>query len=453
VNVWFQTHGTEKVFRDAGFAERLMGAGGVVWFYLYKAFFPVDLAFVYRQWHIEAGNLLWWLPLLAALIVTAILWLYKESWSRGVLFAWGFFCVALAPAMGLVDVQFMQYSLVADRYQHIAIIGVVALASALWSLWLWRVRGGMRSAAIAVAVAAVGALMFLTLRQSSLYRDDMTLYQATLEKNPDCVMAQFNYANALSKLNMLDEAIEHYKQAVRLKSDFVMAHYNLGNTLLQTGRPEEAIEHFQEFLRLKPNYAEVHNGLGNALSQLGRPKEAMEQYEEALRLKPDFPQAHCNLGNMLVKEMRPREAIEHFERALQLQPNCIEACANLGVALAQTGRLPEAVDFFRRVLLVKPNDPETHKNLGNALMQTGRPHEAIEHFKQAVQIKPDYIGAYHLMALAYASLNQSSEAVATARKALDLARFQGQTALVRQIEDWLNSYQRQGANGEVQKKD
>ena len=49
------------------------------------------------------------------------------------LFAWGFFCVALAPVMGFTDVAFMQYSLVADRYQHIAIIGLIALASAVWS--------------------------------------------------------------------------------------------------------------------------------------------------------------------------------------------------------------------------------------------------------------------------------------------------------------------------------
>jgi tetratricopeptide (TPR) repeat protein len=52
----------------------------------------------------------------------------------------------------------------------------------------------------------------------------MTLYEATLKKNPDCVMAQFNYANALSKTNRPQDAIEHYQEAIRLKPDFVMAH-------------------------------------------------------------------------------------------------------------------------------------------------------------------------------------------------------------------------------------
>ena len=43
------------------------------------------------------------------------------------LFAWGFFCVSLLPVMGLTDVYFMKYSLVADHYQYAALIGVIAL--------------------------------------------------------------------------------------------------------------------------------------------------------------------------------------------------------------------------------------------------------------------------------------------------------------------------------------
>ncbi len=141
VNVWFQTHGGEAITRSADFIQRLLGAGGVVWFYLYKAVLPIDLAFVYRQWHIEAGNPLWWMPLLCVLIITAVLWLYrKKPWARPLLFAWAFFCAALVPVMGFTDVGFMKYSLVADHYQHIAIIGVIALAAGYWGLW----RGACR---------------------------------------------------------------------------------------------------------------------------------------------------------------------------------------------------------------------------------------------------------------------------------------------------------------------
>ncbi len=95
VNVWFQRHGSEAIIRSADFAQRLLGAGGVVWFYLYKALLPLNLLFIYPQWHIEPSNPLWWLPLLTALAVTAMLWKYRNSWGRSLLFAWAFFCVAL----------------------------------------------------------------------------------------------------------------------------------------------------------------------------------------------------------------------------------------------------------------------------------------------------------------------------------------------------------------------
>ena len=131
VNVWFQTHlDLEEVFRTATFTERLLSAGTAVWFYLYKAIFPFDLAFVYPMWYVVVGKMLWWLPLLAVLAVTALLWWYRKSWSRPFLFAWGFFCVGLSPALGFTDVGYMRFSLVADRYQHIAIIGAIALLSA-----------------------------------------------------------------------------------------------------------------------------------------------------------------------------------------------------------------------------------------------------------------------------------------------------------------------------------
>ncbi len=296
VNVWFQTHGAGNEIRIASFAQRLLGAGGVVWFYLYKALLPLNLVFVYPQWNIQADNPLWWLPLLAAVVVAAALWRYRESWSRPFLFAWGFFCVSLIPVLGFVDVGFMQYSLVADHYQHLALIGVIVLAAAGWGYWRERVQGPARWATSAVAVVIMGVLTLLTAQQNGLYRSKITLYQTTLDKNPDCWMVHNNLGIALAKADRVSEAIEHYHQALRLKPDYIEAYNNLGAALADLGRAQEAIEQYQKALRLKPDYTQAYNNLGNALLQAGRQQEAIEHYEQALRLKPDYANAHNNLG-------------------------------------------------------------------------------------------------------------------------------------------------------------
>ncbi len=232
VNLWFQTHGIDTVIREASLAQRLAGAGAVIWFYLSKAFLPLGLLFVYPPWQIEAGQLLWWLPLLAALVVTALLWRKRDSSNavsvRAVLFAWLVFGVSLTPVLGFADVGFMRYSLVADHYQHIAIIAVAALVAAAWSRWHQQAQGSVRWVSSAAAVTIAGILALLTWRQNEYYGDPVTLYEATLEKYPTCWMAHNNLGLALVKAKKISEAIDHYREAVRLKPDFPEALSNWG---------------------------------------------------------------------------------------------------------------------------------------------------------------------------------------------------------------------------------
>ncbi len=440
VNVWFQTHGRGIEYRSAGFVERLLGAGGVVWFYLYKAFLPLNLVFIYPQWHIESGNLLWWLPLVAALVVTPVLWWYREGWTRPILFAWGFFCVSLVPVLGFTDVGFMMYSLVSDHYQHIAIIGVIALAAAGWSEWRERAWGRVRTAAGGAAVAAAGTLMLLTYGQSQIYRNNIILYQATLEKNPECWLAQNNLGNILVNVGRPQEAIKQYEQALRLKPDYAETYNNLGNALAATGRTEEAIKQYEQALRIQPDYNEAYNNLGTTLVDAGRAEEAIKYFEQALRIKPNDAETHYNLGIALVNVGRVEEGIKQYEQALRLKSDYAEAHNNLGIALGNMGRAEEGIKHFEQALHLKPNDAQTHNNLAAALNALGQYPQAIKHLELALRLKPDYTEAYANLIVAYAETNRSSEAIATAQKALGLARLKGQMELAKQIEDWLKSY-------------
>jgi tetratricopeptide (TPR) repeat protein len=74
------------------------------------------------------------------------------------------------------------------------------------------------------------------------------------------------------------------------------------------------------------------------------------------------------------------------------------------------------------------------------MCSVGRPQEAIEHYVRAIRLKPDYTQTWFNLANAYAQANHPAEAIATAKKTLDLARSQGQTAMAKNIEDWLIQY-------------
>src|SRR5262249_44728361 len=131
VNIYFQQKLNPESIRNVSASERLADPGFVVWFYLSKAWLPLNLSFFYPQPTLDPTSALSWLPFLAVIIVTALLICVRRSpGGRSLLFAWAFFCIALAPVMGVLDVPYMKFSLVADHYQYLAILAVVAQVSA-----------------------------------------------------------------------------------------------------------------------------------------------------------------------------------------------------------------------------------------------------------------------------------------------------------------------------------
>jgi tetratricopeptide (TPR) repeat protein len=417
INVWCQTHGWEGTIRHADGLERLLGAGGAVWFYLYKALLPIGLVFVYPQWHVAGDNGLWWLPLLGAVGLTALLWRLARPdrpLERGSLFAWLYFIVMLLPVMGFTDVYFMRYSLVADHYQHLAIIGLLALAAAAWaSLDNPRVR-------LAVAVIAVGTLGVLTWRQCGMYLDTPTLYRVTLDRNPDCWMVYNNLGLLESAAGRPEIARRDYTRALELNPDFYEASLNLGNIELDSGRPQAAIALYEQSLRDKPDYPEGFYSIGNALHAMGRNPEAIAAYERALQLRPNYLDAENNLGIALAEIGQISEAAAHYKTALQLDPSHAETHYNFGNLLQRAGQQDAAIDEFEEAIRLRPDYPDAERNLGVALERAGRVGEAIEQFENAVRLHPDDFQARNSLGIALAATGRLAEAAEQFEAALQI---------------------------------
>ena len=52
------------------------------------------------------------------------------------------------------------------------------------------------------------------------------------------------------------------------KADDSVIEYNQGVALLQQGRVDDALQHFLEAIRIRPDYPDAHNNLGGALHEL-----------------------------------------------------------------------------------------------------------------------------------------------------------------------------------------
>jgi protein O-mannosyl-transferase len=306
--------------------DRCLIAGRAFWFQLGKVLWPSNLMFMYPRWEINAG--VWWQYLfpLAVLGLLGILWSLRR-WSRAPLAGVLVYIFLLLPTLGFLNQYFFIYSFVSDHWQYLACLGIItpcasgivllAGKSKRWQGWL---EPG-------IILLLAGIMFLLTRQQSRMYTNVETLYRASIARNPACWMAQVNLGNILYQANRIPEAMDLFKQALRIKP--AVAHYSLGNALVLTGRTSEAIDQYKQALRINPGYAEVHNNLGNALFLTGRTSEAIDQYKQALRINPNYADAHSNLGAALGEMGRISEAIEQVKAALRIQPNFIHAQNNL----------------------------------------------------------------------------------------------------------------------------
>ena len=62
-----------------------------------------------------------------------------------------------------------------------------------------------------------------------------------------------------------DEAISHYKMAIKFNPDYFLAHNNLGHALVQKGEMKEAVDHYRETVRLRPDLVAARENLEFAL--------------------------------------------------------------------------------------------------------------------------------------------------------------------------------------------
>jgi len=394
-----------------GPAARLAVAGYVPWFYLSKALLPIDLTVIYPKWEVDPARWISYVPGLIWLGLFVVFWWKRESWGRPVLFGLGYFVVMLFPVLGFFDQGFYSCTLVADHWQYYSIIGLIALAVAGGERIVRRIDGQRGYFGMAVAVAVLVALGAASWKRERVYADDETLWQDNVAKNPNAWLAQYDLGGDLKRSGRVQEAIEHYVQALRIRPDFAEAHSNLGSALAQLGRAPEAIAQYEQALKLKPNLAVVHYDYGVALEQTGRRQDAVRQYEEALRLNPGFPQAHFSLGLALKQAGRAEEAVAQYAEAVRLKPDYADAQINLGTALMQQGRTQEAIEHYEAALRIKPDNAEVHGNLGVLLAQLGRFQEAVDQYEQALRLKPDLIQAHYNLGLALSQLGRPADAI------------------------------------------
>jgi len=306
--------------------------------YLYKAFWPVDLAPMYPhpgslldRWQVAAASLL-------LLVITGLVLAGRRH--RYLPVGWFWFLGTLVPMIGLKQVGAQA---MADRYAYLPCIGLFLMVC--WAISDWAQQRRLAPSWLAgPAIAVLLALMVVTHRQTGYWSDNVSLWTHTLQVTRGNWQAENNLGMALLRQGRMDAAVPHFRAAVAINPSDAVSNMNVGIYEQSRGNAPLAIEQYKKTISLTRNpklKAEAYNNLGYAYKDIGDYGDAQQSLQTAVRINPEFVGAWISLGLVAQKSGDLNLAITAYSRALQIEPSGFGYLL-LARALELSGRQAEA---------------------------------------------------------------------------------------------------------------
>ena len=306
--------------------------------YLGKAVWPSHLAAMYPH---PGESLQAWQAVAAALLlgfISAGVWAARRR--RYLLVGWLWFLGTLVPMIGLVQVGGQS---MADRYAYLPLIGLFVMIA--WGVADWAQHKHLPTRWLGIPTVLV-LLIFslLTHRQLAYWHDSITLWSHALEVTSRNFVAEDSLGGALVNEGRYDEAIPHFRSAVKINPRDPLGHLNICAYEQQHENFAQAVEHCRmvlQFTRDPGLQVNAYSNLGGAYRKIGDPDHARASYEAALRLAPQNPTALMGMGLLAQSRGDFAEAIREYSQTVAVQASDV-AYLLLARALEQTGRVQEA---------------------------------------------------------------------------------------------------------------
>jgi tetratricopeptide (TPR) repeat protein len=346
VTIWFQNGRAigQEVIPIGDFWSRLAGAGLAIWWYISKAIVPINLNTIYEfigpfgaTWPLKPQA---WMYLFgaAAAGLLAALWFAQKKIGRTPFLVYAYFLGTLFPVLGFFKMSYMRLTLVADHFQYLSDISVVAFAGAGIAIAWKKLAGARRTALVAACVLLVGVFCAYSWERAGVHQSEKTLWTACLKKNDNSWQAHNHLGAVIYMEGNILAAQYHFQRAVDLKPENPEVHNNLGLTFAYQNRWEEALAQYRRAVEIKGDVPAMRRNLADCLATMGRLEEAAEQYKIVVDADKRDPNARGGYGYVLSRLNRLEESKAQFEAALAIDPTNARVRQNLEIVRNALGR-------------------------------------------------------------------------------------------------------------------
>ena len=330
-----------------------------------------------------------------ALLAYALKGMLKKDWlSFGILF----YLITLSIVSNIV---FPVGTNMSERFVFMPSIGFCFIIALL----AYRMVG---SKDLTPALTGLGIVLLLftykTIDRNKAWKDNFTLFTNDIQYSPNSAKLRNSVGAELSvqsqkekdetkKQAMLNEAIGHLKEAIRLHPTYENAFLQLGNANNYLKQYDKAIEYYDQVLRLDPDDLNGINNKAVALRDSRRYDEALQLYSQLESLgspknELDFKRAYVyeEAGKYYSGQGQQDRAISYFNKAVPLSQDKDKMTYFIGVAYSLKKDYAKAIESLEKALSLttKPdNKLNVYRTLASVYQEAGNLEKAAEYARLA----------------------------------------------------------------------
>jgi tetratricopeptide (TPR) repeat protein len=249
---------------------------------------------------------------------------------------------------------------ISERNLYLASVGYCIAIALLISKLNWRI-------APVLAASLAGLFVIGTLQRLPVWRDDLTLYAATLSKHPDAGIIRMNLATELARRGDVAGAVEQVDIVLAANPSDAGVLANKAFLKSRQGDWQSAADACMKGLAVDSKLASCHTLLAAADQQRGNLSSALQRLDEALKIDSHSYDARYYRGNVYAQMNRFDDAVAEYRQALTTKPTA-EAFNNLGSTYFRMGQLDAAIGSYQTALKLDATHALARENL-NALLK------------------------------------------------------------------------------------
>lgn len=171
----------------------------------------------------------------------------------------------------------------------------------------------------------------------------------------------FSYAalgNLAINLNRLDEAQNHFNQAISVEPNFVPAYVNLADVYRRQNNEAEAQKVLLKGVEIAPDNASLYYSLAMSYVRSQDKAKALIELEQATLKAPDNVRYHYTYSLLLKDQGQREKAVKALEQAYQLSPSSPDLTYALAQEYSEMGQYFSALQYAQKLKQLVPNNPQ-----------------------------------------------------------------------------------------------